>query len=287
MMHISAGQRRWQDAANDLLDRLTGFRLLRSPGEPEAVVLRPPQHEADRLVPSPVFLLSSVRSGSTLLRVLLDSHSQVCAPHETHFRRIQVALTKPPAEQAMAASALLLSDLEHLLWDRLLHRSLVLSGKSVIVEKTPSNVFVTGRLATAWPQARFIFLLRHPLLMARSWHRADPEARPLADAIEHIAAYAERLETERHRHPGLTVRYEDLTSEPAAETRRVCDFLGVEWEPGMLDYAAHDHGPMEAGIGDWSETIHSGRIRSSAALPPAAELPERLRPVAAAWGYPA
>ncbi len=59
MMHISGGQRRWQDAANDLL----------------------------------------------------NSHSQICAPHETHFRRLQVTITTPPTGQAMAAADLLVSDL--------------------------------------------------------------------------------------------------------------------------------------------------------------------------------
>ena len=35
---------------------------------------------------------------------------------------------------------------------------------------------------------------------------------------------------------GCTVRYEDLTADPGAEARRVCDFLGVPWEPEMLAY---------------------------------------------------
>ena len=45
---------------------------------------------ADRLVTAPTFILSSVRSGSTLLRLLLDSHPDICAPHEMHLRGIGV-----------------------------------------------------------------------------------------------------------------------------------------------------------------------------------------------------
>ena len=93
------------------------------------------------------------------------------------MRRITVNLSTEPVQQAMQALGHTHSDVEHLLWDRLLHRELVRSGKRILVEKTPSNVFAYKRLATCWPDARFIFLLRHPLSIACSWHEADPETR--------------------------------------------------------------------------------------------------------------
>ncbi|MFJ8165549.1 hypothetical protein ACIRBY_32180 [Streptomyces sp. NPDC096136] len=49
----------------------------------------------DRLVPSPVFLLSAVRSGPTLLRCVLDSHSRLHAPHELHLTRFGVHAGRP------------------------------------------------------------------------------------------------------------------------------------------------------------------------------------------------
>ena len=45
-----------------------------------------------RLVASPVFLLSAIRSGSTLLRSILNSHPAVCAPHELHLRYLKVSI---------------------------------------------------------------------------------------------------------------------------------------------------------------------------------------------------
>ena len=48
---------------------------------------RVPYRVADpRLLKEPAFVLSTVRSGSTLLRMLLDSHSQIHSPHEMHLR---------------------------------------------------------------------------------------------------------------------------------------------------------------------------------------------------------
>src|SRR3712207_4275572 len=56
----------------------------------------------DRLVTAPTFVLCSVRSGSTLLRVLLNSHSQIHAPHELHLRFVTAGITAKWGAKAMA-----------------------------------------------------------------------------------------------------------------------------------------------------------------------------------------
>jgi hypothetical protein len=276
-------------AMNDLLERAVGLRLVRpAPRAPKAPPARPPRGELERLVRDPVFLLSSPRAGSTLLRAVLDSHSLVHAPIELHARRLKVQLTTPPVQQAMAALDLDAPDLEHLLWDRVLHLQLTRAGKRILVEKTPSNVFAVDRLATCWPDARFIYLLRHPLAAAQSWHEGDPEKRPMALATQHVANYTRALEATRRARPGLTVRYEDLIAAPEDETRRICEFLGVPWEPGMLDYAG-EHRSRDAefvkGIGDWSDKIRSGRIQEGRPLPAPEDVPAELQDVARAWEY--
>jgi hypothetical protein len=113
----------------------------------------------------------------------------------------------------------------------LLHRELTASGKSIIADKTPNNVFIVDRLREAWPDARFIFLLRHPGAIARSRQKYKGEG-----ADELVIKYVEALEAARQTHDGHTVRYEDLTENPERELRRICDFLGVAYEPAMLDY---------------------------------------------------
>src|SRR5579875_148674 len=130
---------------------------------------------ADRLVPAPVFVLSSVRSGSTLLRMILDSHSEICAPHEMHLGSLRVSAGTWFTEQALKQDGLKPVDLENLLWDRLLHLTLARSGKRVIVDKTPTNLLMWRRIASAWPHARFVFLTRHPLRIAESLCRTRPD----------------------------------------------------------------------------------------------------------------
>jgi hypothetical protein len=283
MAGTPAGRLRWQRRVNDNLERRLGLKVIRA--LPRGHVRAPREPAIDRLVTSPVFLCSSVRSGSTLLRSLLDSHSQIHAPHETHFRRLHVVPDRTPVIQAMDALDLNIRDLEHLLWDRLLDRELRRSGKRLIVEKTPSNVFAVDRLKTAWPQARFVYLIRHPFSIATSWHEGKPAGRPMSRAVPYTLNFMEHVERARATHPGLTVRYEDLTTDPVTQTRRVCEHLGVEWEAGMLDYGAHDHGRFKPGLGDWKDKIRSGAIQPAPPPPPESDVPELLRPLARAWGY--
>ncbi|MFI6346861.1 sulfotransferase family protein [Streptomyces sp. NPDC050560] len=238
-----------------------------------------------RLVPSPVFVLSSVRSGSTLLRVLLNSHSRIRAPHEMHLRTLHVHLSREFTADAMRELELDKEELEHLLWDRVLHKELDRSGKDVIVDKTPPNTLIWPRLERCWPEARYILLLRHPgaVITSLTKRRADPDPEEIrAEVLE----YSEKLEEARGALDCHVITYEQLTAEPEETTRGICDYLDIPWEQGMLDYGTRDHGSFRPQLGDWSDTIKSGRIQTARPADPGTGLPPRLQEIAAAWGYP-
>ena len=282
----------WKKRINDVLLRTAGLELRRPDAEPP--VARKAKGEkrrsrfetrpGDRLVQAPVFVLCTLRSGSTLLRVLLNSHSQIHAPHELHLRYTAARLEKKWSRKTMHAMGLDEPALTYLLWDRILHRELSsVSGKDIIVDKTPNNVFIADRLRDCWPDARFIFLLRHPAAIAasrREWLGPNPDDEKNVDRIRQ---YCEALEAAREKYDGLTVKYEDVTQDPAEATQRICEFLGVQWEHEMIEYGKFEHGPYKPALGDWSENIKSGQVQKP--KPPPTEIPEPLRAVSAAWGY--
>lgn len=271
----------WKQAVNAALRRTTGLQLTRA-RVLSAPAGRPRTRPGDRLLERPAFILSTVRSGSTLLRVLLDSHSRLHAPHELHLRDLAVQIKTKPATKALAELGLDDKHLEYLLWDRLLHRELEQRGKRYLVNKTPTDVFIAQRICECWPDARFIFLLRHPGSIARS--RAD--ARPQDTEEQNVAMvrkYADALERARATYPGLVVRYEDITADPKGQLERLCAFLDVPFEPQMLDYDRFDHGRYKVGLGDWTEKIRSGVIQPADPAP--VEVPEGLRHLVEAWGY--
>lgn len=233
-----------------------------------------------RLVPDPVFIMCPVRSGSTLLRSVLDTHSQICAPHELHLNTMRVSTARQYAADAWAALGLTAEDLENLLWDRALHRLLVASGKRIIVDKTPQNAAIWPRIQAYWPRARYIHLHRHPASIVSSLQAVRPDI-STPDHIAQIVKYGGQLESARNALPGPTIRYEDLTTNPEA-FKQICRYLGVRWQPRMLRYKT---GIFKSGLGDWSANIKSGRIQQPKPLPRPDEVPVQLRALAKAWGY--
>ncbi|MFC7583804.1 sulfotransferase family protein [Nonomuraea antimicrobica] len=232
---------------------------------------------------SPVFIISPVRSGSTLLRAMLNAHPDLHAPHELHVRRLRVEFDTSLADKAMAALGHNRADLEHLLWDRVLHRELVRSGKRFIVEKTPANAFAYERLAACWPDARFVFLLRHPASIATSWHEASPDRRTPDEAAADALRYMKAVQRARAALPGLTVRYEELTADPERIARGICGFLTLPWAPEMLSYGTPD--VVSKGLGDWKDKIRSGAVQRGRDLPRADEVPAVLKDMCRTWEY--
>lgn len=237
----------------------------------------------DRLVPSPVFLLSSMRSGSTLLRSLLDTHPEITAPHEMHLGELALRKRTDGVAKSQLALGLDENDLLILLWDRVLYRQLQLSGKSVIVDKTPKNTFEWKRIQAGWPSARFILLLRHPEQIFRSLESSRGD-----QGNEHhfrtVNRYARTLDAARKRLDCVVVRYEDLTADAAGETQRICAYLGIGWDERMLDYGSSGITYVR-GLGDWSENIRSGKVQAAAPLPAPEDVPDELRDACALLGY--
>src|SRR5918997_2559965 len=110
-------------ALNRGLTRLTGYELRRSTTQPRRR-RRKGGERGDRLLVAPAFVMCSVRSGSTLLRVLLDSHSQIHSPQELHLRDLSVKIRTEYATKALAELGLDDRQMRFLLWDRLLQREL-------------------------------------------------------------------------------------------------------------------------------------------------------------------
>jgi hypothetical protein len=247
-------------------------------------MLRPPADpKVDRLLTRPIFILAPVRSGSTLLRSLLNAHSQVHAPHELHLPRLTVHVESVLADRALSALGHNQADLEHLLWDRVLHLELVRSGKTYVVEKTPEMVGAHRRIATCWPDARFIFLIRHPASIAQSWREAGGTKKTFEERTVVPLGLMQGVERARRELQGLTVRYEDLTADPTAETQRICGFLELAWEPGMLQYG--QEGVFIRGLGDWKDKIRSGTVQAGRPLPAPDDIPPMLREISRDWGY--
>jgi hypothetical protein len=272
---------------NSALVRATGYQLSR-PRAARAWNL--PEGDGARLLTAPVFIFSAPRSGSTLLRVILGSHTSLYAPPELPLKHLGVRAETSWIKASMEGLELSAEDLEHMLWDRVLAEALRRSGKPRLVVKTPSNVLVWKRIAACWPDAQFVFLLRHPAAAVASLHSSfDPRWRPeeggsMEESLARGLRYMNTLQEARSGLDGFTVRYEELTASPERVVSELCGFLGVAFEPGILEYGHFRHAGFTPGLGDSGVNIRSGRIQPPRAMPE--EIPAGLAGICAAWGYP-
>lgn len=212
------------------------------------------------------FIIAPPRSGTTLLRMLFDSHPEIAAPPETHiFPHLLGPLRDDLVMRAM--------------WNVGFHpefiaRSLGDSARSFVegyakakqkrfwIEKTPTNVAWLPELRAACPDAKFLLLYRHPFDVVRSmmdrnvletfhgfakWRRDYPT--PLGACCAYLAHEQEAMLAfqAEHRDVVHVIRYEELVTEAEDVLRRACAFLGLDFAPQMLDFASARH---DIGFGD-------------------------------------
>ncbi len=199
---------------------------------------------------SPFFLVGAVRSGTTLLRLLLGHHPQICRCDE--FEYVATAISGSSDWPAVDAYVEELSRRRDFsctgyqpdknlpfpdLARDLLAQCQALDGRP-IVGATVHNHF--DELLRLWPSARFIHLARDPRDIARScvemgwngnawaavetWNRSQ-------DAWQRIR---QQVPEERR----IEVEFEDLTSDAENVLRRVTAFLGVDYDPAMMEIEA-------------------------------------------------
>lgn len=210
--------------------------------------------------PAP-FIVGVGRSGTTLLRMMLDSHPHLAIGPETHFvpeliRACRGWRASPERALRTITDSRRWGDFdldERELGARL--RALDPFGPAEALrafyglyaerqgklrwgDKTPVYVTKMRQIAETLPEARFVHLIRDgrdvALSRARRAMRAasTPQnaARKWRDRIREARRQAERVP---HY---LEVRYEDLVLDTEPTLRRVAEFLELTWDPAMLDY---------------------------------------------------
>jgi len=215
----------------------------------------------------PLLVLGVRRSGTTLLRVMLDRHPELAVPDESYF--IPQLADRQGSQIDVDA---FMDDLSRLPtireWEIPLNEVrarlrpgmplgaaigavyesyAAQHGKSRWGDKTPMYMQRLPLLEWLFPDARFVHLIRDgrdtavsflsmpPGIVTRTW--AHP-----GSAVEFASQW--RAEVEDARALGervgdryLETRYEALVADPERELRRICELAGLEFDPAMLNYA--------------------------------------------------
>ena len=227
----------------------------------------------------PVFVVGCGRSGTTMLRLMLDSHPDLAIPGEGHFipfayrgrhkhisgglldaeglaRKIMRGLHfrrwEVPSELVLDRVRALENPNFASVVEALYMSYAELHGKVRWGDKTPVYVRVIPLLAELFPAAVFIHVIRDGRDVALSYLSVPwgptsiwQAARKWKKDVSAGRGAAADLGAARY----VELRYENLVADPSAELRRLCSFAGLSFEERMLGYHSDAVDRLQAGPG--------------------------------------
>lgn len=206
------------------------------------------------------FIVGAARSGTTLLRLMLDAHPDLSIGPESHFIPDARALAPtwvaqkadfvqfiarsarwPDFELDEAALRAAVEGIEHFSLTEGLRCFFGLYaakfGKRRWGDKTPGYVLSMAEVQDVVPEARFVHLIRDGRDTALSVKDLWFGPSNIRDAADW---WQTRIRAARRQAPALShyteVRFEQLVADPEAELRRICGFLELPWSDRILDY---------------------------------------------------
>jgi Sulfotransferase family len=210
-----------------------------------------------------VFVCGMWRSGTTLLERMLGAHPALTSGGEIAYftpYTVDDALGSNSGEPAEAQLRSLGQGYVALLERRF-------PGQRVI-DKRPDTWRYLGLLHGLFPEAKFVVVQRDPIDTCLSifFQHLDAEQLPyatdLGDIAHHLRGCRDLVRRWKTLFPNqiLEVQYEDLVNRPEATLEAVCRFLGLAWDPRMLEFAAQRSRVRTASVWQVREPVHSRSI---------------------------
>lgn len=218
---------------------------------------------------APIFICGMFRSGSTLVEQILAAHSRVTAGGELDLIP-QLSATIPGYPESVGKAD---SDTVRVWRDSYL-RGLPLrpSERQAVTDKRPENFLHIGLIKTIFPSAKIVHTRRNPLdnLLSLYFLHLDPAMSYALDLEDSAHWYGEHLRLMEHwktLYPDdiIEIDYDELVREPAPALERLLEFVGLDWEEGLLDFHRTAAPVKTASVWQVRQPIHarsSGRWRN-------------------------
>jgi len=220
--------------------------------------------------PTPIFILGLPRSGSTLIEQILASHSQAEGTAELpDIGRLTASLSRrfPNSSYPAAAAELLATDWQQLGETYLERTRRHRTNLPFFTDKMPNNFPSIGFIRTILPNAKIIDARRHPLdscfgSLKQHFAYGQSWSYDLMEIGEYYLEYRQMMQHWHSVMPGevLELRYEDLVRDQEAQTRRLLEFCGLEWEEACLRFYETDRAVRTASSEQVRQPIYSSSI---------------------------
>jgi hypothetical protein len=253
----------------------------------------------EEICEAPIFVIGTHRSGTSLLRRVIDSHRNIACPPESFFLSHFAPLLADPetfvglgnlgfeTDEAITGLRYCASYF-HECYRRA-------KGKPRWADKTPQYALHLETLYALFkPRVQFVILFRHPMDVAFSiWKRGWSFEGKTGDLLIDTCNYVKKCGLAQHAflasHAGIcfSMHYDDLARFPEKTLRDLCGFLREPWDPNMLLFhrMGHDFGtedPIVRGTGGFVGSFENWKEWNPSQIEVAASC---LRDLMTLWGY--
>lgn len=244
------------------IDRLmTVYRELRS---------QPPPVAGNRST-LPVFVVGMPRSGTTLVEQILSSHPEVHGAGE--LQDLGLMIQKMPAILGTnlaypdCLDRLTQTVVDRLAGDYLKRLRTFSADASRVTDKMPQNFLHLGLIRQLFPAGRIIHCTRDPRDTGLSiYFQNFSDGLGYAFDLRTIGVFYRQYRRMMHfwksvmAVPTLDVRYEELVSDPEAVSRRMIDFVGLDWDDRCLRFHETERSVVTSSFQQVREPIYKGSV---------------------------
>ena len=197
---------------------------------------------------SPVFLVGFPRSGTTLLDTILRSHPKVAVVEEKPALEVakNVILNEIKSFDPSAVIGTGLVEIARKSYEEEFFKNATnITHQNVYIDKLPLNLLNAPLIDRLYPQAQFIFALRHPMdTILSCWMQNFEMNEAMANMVdldrivnfyclsmEHFTRCVEIYKLDVH-----TIKYEDVVDNFSDQVAKLLNFLDVPWDEQVLNY---------------------------------------------------
>lgn len=216
----------------------------------------------------PIFVVGMMRSGTSLVEQIIASHPKAFGAGELGF--FDKAYSKQPELFTLKPSDIVSYRIElrklREAYLKVLHKHS--SAAERVVDKTTTNVMHLGLIHELFPNAKIICMNRNPIDTCLSIYVKNLANRSSfqTDLTELALYYKEHARLVNHwgqvlpETVFLEVPYEALVHAPEAWSKKLIEFLGLDWDPVVLEFYATKRAVNTASNLQVREKIHKGAI---------------------------
>ena len=187
--------------------------------------------------PMPIFIVGMPRSGSTLVEQIISSHSEVTGAGELSY--INQFGDSIAQGKSLINNEILTSFRKNYL-EKLEKLS---NGKSIIIDKTLFNFQYIGLIRSAFPDSKIVHVKRNSIATCWSCYKHNFFSKKnylytydLSDLINYYNQYQNlmRFWNEKYSNQIYNINYETLTINQEEETKKLIQYLGINWQEDCL-----------------------------------------------------